>query len=404
MSRTTLAVFALVLTAWATPSHARPAEQPAPDKRVTVVGRAAGTGESATDLAIADARRRAVEEACGVFLTAQSTSRNYKNVYDKVLANTVGYIKESEVVRIWTAGDVTLAEVRALVSTQKFESEWASIAHTLRQENNPRVMVVVAESVHQDVDGATFEIKETGIVQGKVESFLLSKGVILADKRISDKLTERDVMLAAVKDDTAQLAALGARFQADVVLVGRATAKYGKTIEVAGQQMHQYTATLSVRVVQTDSGQVLASMSFDPVTINTMQRGGGEDKALTKLADAYAPKILAEVAEAWRTRVNVARMLSLSIVGMDYEAFKAFRDELEQTRGVRDVNLREITEGLASIDLQYEFGNEQLADTLTALRNTRLSIVEFNASRLKLRLLSPGTGDASETGAPVENQ
>jgi hypothetical protein len=369
------------------------------DKWVDATGRAAGTNETARDEAKAAALRAAVEEACGVFLTSQSKTTDYKAVYDKVFANTVGYVREFKIVKTEVQAGVTIVKVSALVSTRKFEEDWAAIAHTIEQENNPRMIVAIVESVFQTTTGPSYEVKEDGIVQTAIEEFLLSKGLTLMDRTIAADVTKRDVLLAAVKDDASEMAALGARFKADVVITGKATAKYGKTLDIGGQETHQYVATLTVRVIQTDSARILATKSFPPVTVLTVQRGGGEDKALSKLAKDSAPTLLAAVIEAWKNRANVLRTVQLSVTGMDYEMWKTFEQAAKQIRGVQALRLREITEGLANIDVEYQFTNETLADRLREMKVLKLTVQEITANRIKLKA-EPGPPGESPTTSP----
>lgn len=357
------------------------------DKWVEVTAAAAGVDEKAKDEAVAQALRTAVEQACGVFLTAQSKTQDYQLVYDKVFANAVGYVVEHKVARTWVAEGKTFAKVRVRVSTRKFEKDWAVIAHTVNQENNPRVIVAINEGIHQTIAGPTYKVKENGIVQGKVEDFFLSKGITLMDRATAAKVSKRDVLLAAIKDDNQAVAALGARFKADVVVTGRASVKYGKTIEVAGIKMHQFTATLNIRVIQTDSARVLASKSFGPVTATSLQRGGGEDKALAKLGDEFAPKLLAAVVEAWRKRANVSRTVQISITGMDYKTWKAFKAEAAKLRGVQALRLRDIVEAVGNIDVEYRYTNENLADNLTAMKTIKLEVTEITSNRIKLKIV-----------------
>lgn len=359
------------------------------DKWTQATGRAAGTDAKARDEAVAQALRTAVEESCGVFLTSQSKTEDYKAVYDKILANAVGYVREYKVAKVTIEGGMTVALVRARVSNRKFQEDWASIAHTLQQENNPRLVVGILEAVHQGGEKPAYEVKEGGIVMGKVEDFFLSKGVALIDRGTAENVTKRDVLLAAIKDDMTEIAALGARFHADAVVVGRATAKFGKELDVAGQKLYQYTATLNVRVIQCDSARVLTSKTFGPVTATTTQKGGGEDKVLAKLGEDSAPNLLAAVVEAWRSRSTVSRSVQLSVSGMDFEAWKVFKEEAAAVYGVQALRLREITEGVANIDLESRFGNEALADKLTELKKVKLSVQEITANRIKLKFQKP---------------
>ena len=365
--------------------HAQPVDGNAVDTWVTVKGQAAGTSLKSQDEATAAALRTAVEQACGTFLTSQSKSVDYKTVYDKVFANTVGYVREHKVMNVAKDAEMTTVTVRARVSTQKFREDWASIAHTVNQEGNPRVIIAIAESTRETTTGPAYDTKDNGMVQGKVEDFFLSKNIILMDKDTAGEVTKRDVLLAAIKNDDKEVASLGARFKADVVVTGRVTAKFGKTIEVAGQELYQFTASMSVRVVQSDSARVLVSKAFGPFTCNSLQRSGGEDKALTKLADEAAPELLAAVVEAWRKRANVSRTVTLAVSGMDYNGWKKFKEEADKLRGVQALRLREITESVANIDVEYQYSNENLADNLTELKSVKLSVTEITSNRIKLK-------------------
>ncbi|MGA2265491.1 MAG: hypothetical protein ABSH10_03560 [Phycisphaerae bacterium] len=387
MRGTCILVLAAVVTAWMSgPAAGQLQNEPPVDKWMDANGKAAGEGDRAVEEAKGQALRTAVEEACGVFLTAQSKTRDYKAVYDKVFANTVGYVREFKIVKTTVEGGVTIVRVSALVSTRKFEEDWASIAHTVEQENNPRLIVAIVEATRETTAEPTYEVKENGIVQSGIEEFLLSKGINLMDRNVAAAVTMRDVMLAAVKDDANEVATLGARFHADVVITGQATAKFGKTLDVAGQTMYQYVATLTIRVIQTDSARILAVKSFPPVTVTTLQRGGGEDKALDKLAKECAPKLLEAVVEAWKNRANVSRTVELSIASMNYESWKLFKDQASQIRGVQAVRLREITGDVAHIEVEYQYTNEMLADRLTEIKNPKMSLQEITANRLKLRV------------------
>jgi hypothetical protein len=456
----------------------------APDRWVTVTEGAAGTDGKARDEAEAMALRKAVERACGVFLTSQSKAENFQTIYDKAMANAVGYVKEHRVVRTWVKDGITFVKVRAKVSTQKFEQSWADIAHTYHQENNPRVIVVIAETTYEMVneieeeerlrnvrvsqaratgqteaasatersavtatEGATVsgrvrrsgrlrpqrytqggqvtrghqtdqsagaqrtevdaqsasgedeqyslklwkrvatDMKEGGAVQGVIEDHFLSKGIRLVDRNTAVKVNKRDIMLAAAKDDLAEVAALGARFKADVIILGTAASKYGREIQLGNANMHQYSAKLVVRAIRCDSAQLMVSKTFGPTTANTLQKGTGSDKVLAELARESAPKLLSAVVEAWRKQVNVARDVKLYISGMDYGQFQTFRDEVQKLRGCQAVRLREITESVAHIDIDYKFSTQNLADHLADLETIKVEIVEFNPNRIKLKVV-----------------
>lgn len=379
-------LIAAMLAALAASSFAQQIDINGPDKELTVTGEAAGVDVAAKDEAAAAALRKAVEQACGVFLTAKSKAEDYKITYDKVFANAVGYVKEHKVLKTEQAGGVTRVTVRALVSTQKFEKDWAVIAHTVNQEGNPRVIIAIAETTIWSTTGPIYRVEEAGSIQGKVEDFFLSKGIQLMDRATAVSVSRRDILLAVIKDDTREVAALGARFHADVVIIGQASAKFGKEITVGEQRMYQYVANMTVRAIQTDSARILVSKTYGPDTCNSLQKGGGEEKALAKMGDESAPKLLAAVVEAWRNRANVQRVVQLTISGLDFDGWKTFKAEAEKIQGVQALRLRDITEGIANIDVEYRYTNELLAERLSGMTTVKLSVTELSANRLKLKV------------------
>ncbi|NLW87551.1 MAG: hypothetical protein GXY38_11820 [Planctomycetes bacterium] len=355
------------------------------DKWITVTARFAGEGKAAEERATQDALRKAVEEACGVFLTGRSQTKDYKLVYDKVFADAVGYVKEYKVLEISSNGSVTSATIKALVSTQKFEHDWASIAHTVSAEGNPRVMIIVAESVYTD-PRSSIPVDTAGIIQPRLEDFFLSKGLRLIDQATASAVSNRDKQLAVIKDDVSELAAIGARFKADVVVAARAIARYGKPIAIEGQTLYQFSGNMSVRVIQADSAALLASKAFPAASSNSFNLAGGGEKVLLKLADDNKEALLAEIVEAWRKRAQVKRTIDISIAGMDFEGFKVLRDKLSSMAGVRSVNLRQLAEGVADVEVDCEFDLQRLADMLTELEGVKLAVVEISANRLKLKV------------------
>ncbi|MCK5113520.1 MAG: hypothetical protein KAR11_02010 [Phycisphaerae bacterium] len=475
-----------VLLSLALPAAAQKIREKSRDTWVTVTESAAGTTPKARDEAVAKALRKAVEQGCGVFIKSRSKTKNYQGIYDKVFADAVGYVKKHDTPKCWIEDGMYHARVRALVSTQKFEQNWAAIAHTYHQENNPRVIMVIGESTvkmvneleldaksasertrtatlisqmrresaraaaaerRTDVDTVrgnfswwsgrqrprnwasmtrrdrsrwientaaeeirvaqasrtdsarsrdnfkvwkrvATELKDKGVAQGRLEEFFIDKGIKLIDQSTATALNQRDIMLAAGKDDLVDAAAIGKKFNADVIIIGTAGAEYAGDITVGDVKMHQYSAKLVVRVIRTDSAQLIVSKVFGPITVNSLKKTGGESKALDKLAKKAGPKLLGAVVEAWRKQVNVTRDINLQIENMTYADWKIFETEVEKLRGVKALRLREITKSLANVDVDYEFSTQNFADNLAELKTIKVKITGFSPNRLKLKVVA----------------
>lgn len=237
------------------------------------------------------------------------------------------------------------------------------------------------------------ELQDRGIVQARMEEFFLDKGIRLADRSQTAQVNKRDMMLASAREDLSALAALGARHNADVILLGSAAAKPADTtvLTVAGTEVKQYhyTTRLVVRAIRTDTGQLIVSKVFNGEATST-RRSGGEEKALRKLADEAAPKILAAVSEAWRRQVHNARDVTLVIHGLGFRDYTKIKQSLASHRAVRAVDLRGIVEHVAEVHLQYEGPTERLAEILVSLDAPRLDVTEITPNRVVLKTTSSG--------------
>lgn len=379
------AVIALGTCALARAQDARVKDQPETEKWITVTESAAGTDESAKKAATTAALRKAVEQGCGVFLASRSKARDYKLVYDKILAEAVGYVKEHKVDSVKVGADATTVTVSALVSTVKFEKDWSSILHTVRERDNPRVLMIIDEGILFAT--TTTPTGSADVTVGKLEDFFLSKKIKLMDREAGKKVSQRDRELAVMKDDAAELAAIGARYDADVIIKGKATAKFSKTIKIGETEMHQFVCTLSIRAVETDSARLLVSKSFGPETVSTLQLGGGADKGLAKVAEAAAPELLKAIVEAWRQDVDVTRNIQVSLAGMDYALYKKFDEEAAKLSGIRAIRHRGTIEGVTELDMECEFDHKRLADLLLELKTVKLEVSEITPNRIKFKVV-----------------
>jgi len=374
-----LAVLLLVPAFLALPLAAGPDE-----KVVTVEGSAAGTDAQAMEKAKLDALRKAVEQACGTFINAQTKTKDYAAVYDRVLANAVGLVTEFTVLERRVEGGVSHCKVRATVSPAQFEAEWARIRHTLEAEGNPRCVVVVVED--NDVDDQA-DPRADGVVQSVLERFFLDKGVQLMDQGAGAKTQARDVELAALNNDVKKLAAMAAGFKADVVIAGRAEARQAGTTELAGRTLYKWQATLTVRAYHADSAQLLMSNTYT-ATKPSVNRNAGGDDVLKLCAEENAGKVLQDLGKAWSQRQNVRRICRVTLEHCTREDYKAFEAALRPIQGVQAVRMRELVNEVCTVEVDWDYDLPRLVDEIERLKvpGTRYRATEQSHDRVTLRL------------------
>lgn len=337
---------------------------PPATKTITMEGRAAGTNANAMEQAKQDALRRAVEQACGTFINSQSRAQNYTAVYDKVMASAAGYVTEFEVLSRRVEAGTSICEVRAVVSTESFESEWTRLAHTIEAEGNPRCIVVFIEDNDVDDDRPA---KANGVAQSVIENFFLNKGVQLMDRGAGEEARGRDITLAAMNDDVGKLAAMAASFKADVAVRGNAEARRAGTTQLGGRTLYKWSGTINVRAYHADSAQMLMANSYS-ASHSTVNSNAGGDEALRKCAEEQAGAILRDVGESWRKRQQVRRVCQITLENCSRKEYKMFEEALREVDGVQDVKLRELVNNVCQVEVDWSYDLERLVTRIEELK------------------------------------
>ncbi|MCZ6698196.1 MAG: hypothetical protein O7D94_04615 [Planctomycetota bacterium] len=355
------------------------------DKIIASEGRAAGTGLNAREQAKQDALRRAVEQACGTFISSKTKVKNYQAVYDKAMSFAAGYIKKYEVLDQGTRGEISFCNVRATVSTAEFEKEWARLTHTIEAEGNPRCIVVVVED--NDMDDL-IPAKTDGVSEGVIEHFFLDKGVQLMDEGASENVRTRDLELAARNNDINKMAAMGAAFKADVILRGVAEARRAGTSTIGGRTVYKWTATISIRAYHTDSAQLIMSDTYS-ATKTTVNANQGGDDALRACAEKHVAKILRDIGESWRKRQNVRRISQVVLENCSKKDYKAFARALSEVGGVQSVKLRELVNDVCQVEVDWSYDLERLVGRIESLEvpGTSYEVTEQTRDRVTIKVV-----------------
>lgn len=379
-------------------------------KRVQARGLAEGAGETAAEEAKLDALRAAVAKVCGTFINAQSETENYQILRDRVLEHPLGFGRIIRVVKgpdLIAGGDLTEITVEAEVYPAQFERQWAELAHILEREGNPRCVIIVLEddNPHDHTPPAT-----NGVVQSALEDFFLSKGVRLMDRGSVDAVKKRDLKLAAENGDVIKAAAAGAAFDAEVVILGKAEARQGDSVNIGGYEVKMWNVTLTLRAVETDSAAILISKTYtpeEPISSTHMTAR----QALIKFGKEIAPEVLSDLAKAWRERATAGRTIEMRIQPVSRQQFKLIEDALVKFRGVigqkEGVRLRELINRVATVEVRWKYGLNQFADRVEALEISSgdhvmtFEITEQSANRIDVTVTTRRLPPPTERNIPA---
>ncbi len=367
------------------------------EKYVVAVGRAVGTDSSAKQNALADAKRNAVEQACGVVINARSEVEDFALKKERILADVVGYITAYEVRREWDAEGIAHCEISATVATGKFEADWAKMfAHIREDMSNPRCIVVITED--NDVDDL-HKAKVNGVCQSALENYFLAHGVQLMDKSVGDDVRKRDLDLAALNGNVNLLAARAAAFSADILVYGRAEAKRGGTLDIGGHTVYTWDVTLNVRAVQADSAQTLMSNTYRPSSPFKSTSNACGDEAFTKLAKDVAREVLRDIADAWQKGLTSHQIFRVQFEGCSR---KIFRQRIAPAlvtipgvaQGGEGVKLREVVNNVVNAEIYWSYDISTLANAIEDLEisddagDIEFEVIEQSTNRIRCKVIS----------------
>jgi len=316
--------------------------------------------------ALAAAQKSAIELVVGVYVTAKTRVEKAVAIEQNILTHSNGYIKRYEILSEGRSGDWYKMRIRALVSTQQIHEDLDSLG-ALKQPSvgYPRVAVALNEYIGETESDA------------KVASQALTQVLLNIGYKVVD------LPSAFNKDEDAVEAAKGVnRRSVELIVAGLARAQSLEYDKKALGGMVSYRAALNFRVIETGTGQVLATESqtasgLEATADLAAQKAFQQAAALTQPDLAALPTQLAQKAH-----------VDITLVGLkSFEALSKFQKGLASAPGVKDLFLRSYNQetGVASIDvLTDQITPQELAERGAKIGGSDWSVLQVSGRSVQL--------------------
>ena len=321
--------------------------------------------------ALAAAQRSAVELVVGVYVNAKTRVDKAVAIEQNILSRTSGYIKRYEILSEGRSGDWYKMRIRALVSTKDIHDE-LDTRGLLKQAaiGNPRVAVLLKEYVKEK------ESRE-GYASRALTQALLDQGF---------KVVELPPSLSRDADPIEIARGLNHQV-AELLISGFARAQsLGLEKKLGG--MSSYRATISFRVVETGTGEVMQTVSEVASGLE-----GTPEIASQKAFEAAAQltaKDLAALPQELAKRAHV----DLTITGLkSFEALAKLQKGLLGVSGVKDLYTRSYDQesGVAVLDvLADQVSPQEIADHAVQIGGTDWSIFQIAGRSVQLSASQAG--------------
>ena len=303
-----------------------------------------GDVAQARDEAIIDARVRALEQAVGVLVDAETLVQNELLLAATVRNTSSGMITNYKVIEEGADASGGLYKVKISATVEKADIETGI-------KNNLTANMTVVVQIDEDMAG---EAVPDPLVESEVVEALVNAGYDVRDREQITELRRRDSELARIKGEIEEAQMIGLRFLSNLVIKGtsRTTVHENKTDYAPDMSMPSAHARVTCRMVEVETGRIIGQEQLQRVKDFGQDGVDASEKALIKAAPQMVAKVM-----AWMTsEYLVQKMKTVTVEATDLPDMASFRklaNLVEKARWTDGVQAGVFKNGGGTITLQY---------------------------------------------------
>ena len=347
----------------------------------------------ARDQAIQDALRLVVEQAAGTMVSSETLVQNYEVLRDQIYSKSQGYIQRYEVTDESVEGNLYKVKIQASVAAGNLKNDLMALGLLMARKNMPRVMIMVAE---QNVGmhyynywwGVKAGTADLSITENVLMEKLTRKGFHIVDHAMTSKTLEIKAPYKIESLNNDAVRSIGNLYDAEVVIYGKALSKLAGS--VLGTSMKSAQADISLRVVSTDTGRVIASSTHHAAAVHPNEVTAGVE-ALKIATDAIADQLLNQIVNQWSQDVSGGSLIRLVVSDISsYKHLVKLKEMIQKrVRGVSGLYQRDFNAGTATLDVSVPATSQKLADELVVIDYGEFAIditnITQNSVSLKMK-------------------
>ena len=379
-----LIVFSIIFSAVCLPANVN-SQISAPETQTVIVwGESSITGDLVSDkrMAVAHARRKALERVVGSYVTSTTHVRNFQVVEDRIYSKSTGFINDLKILqeqrlqlqRVQIEANVSLVPITEILRSSGLLRKWR-IGVVLTP--NPQKLSLMLNYYSQ-----TRIMDVVGNIEAHIGQQLVQAGFKTVDPRHLKKLRNQIKNSDLITDDM---------FSGIDLLI---TGSLSLSSRSSGGSMRQAVCQIHSKVLRADTGEIVyqgnIGNTFDGVTLlvdrnlamkyatslgNGMLSdgtpdlrtfGGGDTAALDKainLTSAMVADIL--VSQITRIPSAASAVIALEIYGLEFSQLMDLEDHLNSIEGVANVNVEEFAGSSQNMEVEFDGDAMMLARALS---------------------------------------
>jgi hypothetical protein len=254
----------------------------------------------------------------------------------------------------------------------------------LMAQDMPRVMVVVDEKI-DDKDATARK------VAGKIEKALLEKGYRIVDSKQFEQVRARDLALGDL--NPAKAKEIGRRYGAELIVTGGAQTMFGGERETYGIKTNEYTADGEVKLILTDTGEILAVASASSKKAS-QGKAQASSRSLEDVGDMLAAEVMKKLDAKMKEMKEKPIIVELIIQGVNDATLMKIESELPQKISmIENMKLRYMEGDAASFDVKMKGTLDDLRRALSGMQD--YSVVGASGNRLDVSTKTTGVKKTS---------
>ena len=320
----------------------------------------------AKNAAVKDALEQAVQSAFTTLVSQQELADNLDYLYDQVLANAMDYVATYRVINGIEHNGEYLVGVESKISLALMEKRLQDSGVLNQAKNNPVVLLFIAEQGREDMDARCWWLpSEDGdyvsIADSELKQVFAQAHIPLAvDGDVYPDPAQYNVTFASL-DDPAAAMALGQALNADMVIVGRASAQ--ESFNRMGDEK-TFEAGVALTALDLATQKEIARTSAN-ATAKSIDEEEGISHALIRATDEAGLALKDKISAFWAQAMKEKRTFDLYVEGERFlTRFIALKRQLKDIRGIEDISPRELGSTHAIMDVSYKGTPKEFADAV----------------------------------------
>ena len=349
---------------------------------------------------IASAREKAISEglvtAVGVVMAdvvpLEVFVPNFQALNEIIYTNTENFISGYRVLAETKHKNLYRVIVQAEVSVVKIKQELVKIGIMVREEEKPRILLLVAEQNIGDLIpnywwGEASSNKEN-ITETMLAKIFISKGfMIMEHVKLPEFNKDNNLFFKTPDPDLKAVTALAKHFQADMVVMGHASVE--QTTNTMGEDLRSFKGTVLVKAIRISKQEEIGKSFQTVITVNADEVAGGIE-AISQAASLAGKDMALQIASSYKRKKNETAKIKIIVEGTRVLSnFVKFRSALSSLDNVREIQSSEMKADKATVIVEYNGDVNTLAESLMlkSFESFGINISEVLPDQLRIVLV-----------------